>query len=117
MEIHVKPEDKYDCHVCSQDVKQALGLTEHVNMHEKCDNDTCPHCQKDFTDKNKIGRHIEQIQAKERLYCNDWAENSTGRDRSSMRKREISSVKHLAQEERTYKEQARNSTHKWREDR
>ena len=52
-------------------------------MHEKCDNYACPHCQKYFTDKNKIGRHIEQLQAKERFYCNECAENSTGRDWSS----------------------------------
>ena len=64
MEIHVKPEHRYDCCICRQDFKQVLGLAEHVYMHEKCDDYTCPHCQKDFTDKNKTRRHIEQIHAK-----------------------------------------------------
>ena len=83
MEIHVKLEHMYDCHICRQDFKQVLGLAEHVYMHEKCDDYTCPHCQKDFTDKNKTRRHIKQIHTKERFYCNNCPDSSTGRDQSS----------------------------------
>ena len=81
MEIHVKPEHMYDCYICRQDFKQVLGLAEH--MHKKCDDYTCPHCQKDFTDKNKTRKHIEQINTKERFYCNDCPDSTTGRDKSS----------------------------------
>ena len=34
MKIQVKPEDMYGCHICRQDFKQVIGLTEHVYMHE-----------------------------------------------------------------------------------
>ena len=105
-QIHVKPVDTYDCHICRQDFKQVLSLTEHVYMHDKGGDHTCPHCQKDFTEKNKARKHIGQIHAKEMFYCNDGPKSSTGRDQSSthvanMRKRKISSVKHLAQEKLT----------------
>ena len=84
MQIHVKPEDTYDCQICHQEVGQVLNLTEHVYMHDKGGDHTCPHCQKDFTEKNKARKHIGQIHAKEMFYCNDCPESSTGRDQSSI---------------------------------
>ena len=42
MKIHVKPEDTYNFHICRQDFKQVLGLTEH----DKCGDYTCPHCNR-----------------------------------------------------------------------
>jgi hypothetical protein len=69
MEIHVKPEHRYDCYICRQDFNRVLGLAEHVYMHEKCDDYKCPHCQKDFTDKNKTRKHIEQIHTKDMYNC------------------------------------------------
>ena len=83
MKIHVILEDTYDCHICRQDFKQVLGLTEHVYMHDKGGDHTCPHCQKDFTARKKPIKHIGQMHAKEMFSRNDFPESSTGRDQSS----------------------------------
>ena len=83
MQIHVDPVDTYVCHICRQDFKQVLSLTEHVYKHDKGGEHTCRHCQKDFTDKNKTRKHIGQIHAKEMFSCNDCPESSTGRDQLS----------------------------------
>ena len=83
MKTHVKPEDTYDCHICRQDFKQLLGMMEHVYVHDKCGDYTCPHCQKDFTEEYKTRKHIKQIHAKEMFHCNDCIESSPARDQSS----------------------------------
>ena len=43
------PDAIYDCHICRQEFGQVPSLTEHVYMHNKGGNFTCPHCLKTFT--------------------------------------------------------------------
>ena len=83
MKRHVNPETIHDCYICHQEFEQLLNLTEHVYMHEKGGNITCTHCQRDFTEPNRIRKHIGQIHEKETSDCNDCTGSSTGRDHLS----------------------------------
>ena len=58
MQIHMNPEDTYDCHTCHEEVGQVLSLTEHVYMHDKGGNFTCPQCQKTFTENKNARKHM-----------------------------------------------------------
>ena len=71
MQIHVNPEAIHDCNICHKEFGQLLNLTEHVYIHEKGGNLKSTHCQKDFTEPNRISKHIGQIHAKQMFYCID----------------------------------------------
>ena len=43
-QIHMNPEDTYDCHTCHEEVGQVLSLTEHRYMHDEGGNLACPKC-------------------------------------------------------------------------
>ena len=48
-QIHMNPGDTYDCHTCREGVGQVLSLTEHMYMHDKGGNLTCPKRRKALT--------------------------------------------------------------------
>ena len=83
MQITVRPEATYECHICRQEFEQVPSLTDHVYMHDKGGNLTCPNCQKNFLENNNTIKHIKPIHEGKLLYYTECTKSSTGRDQLS----------------------------------